>query len=155
MDIKAEYFSGNSIAMDTFYMLCGEKLGEGASRSVYRYRANAQYVIKFEHAEHDFSNMAEFDLWRELKRPLPGYRQIRKWFAPVIDISPSGNILFQLYIPDIPKEKLPKRVPACFADLKRENWGILRGQPVCRDYGNHHAYMHGLASGKMKKAEWH
>lgn len=149
MDIKRDYFAENMIALDFFNSLVGQHLGTGTMRSVYRWLANDKMVVKFEHESKKFANVSEHDLWNEVR----GLPQLAKWFAPVYDISPCGNVLWQKFIPDIPIDKLPKRIPECFCDLKAENWGIWRGQPVCRDYGNHAAFVHGLST-RMAPAKW-
>ncbi len=150
VDIKAEYFSNSVTSMDFFAAAVGELIGTGTMRTVYRWEFNRDFVIKFEHGSKCFANVTERDIWVNAKHEC---KPLMKWLAPVYDISPCGIILWQKFIPDIPVDKLPKRVPECFADLKRENWGIWRGQPVCRDYGNHAAWRTGLSM-KMRKADW-
>ncbi len=151
MDIKREYFSDNSIAMDLFLTLAGEKLGTGSMRTVYQSKLNTDHVLKFEHSAGTFANVTEWDVWCAVRHI--GDRKLESWFAPCIGISGCGHILWQKFIPNIPPEKLPTRVPECFADLKCENWGLWKGRPVCRDYGNNAVHRHGLSS-RLVKANW-
>jgi hypothetical protein len=137
------------VAMDFFNSMVGAHLGTGMMRTVYRWLPNLDYVVKFEHMAKTFSNVTERDIWDEVKDNKP----LARWFAPVLDISPCGNVLWQLYAEECPIEKLPKLVPECFADLKQDNWGLWKGRPICRDYGNHAGFKNGLSL-KMKTAKW-
>jgi hypothetical protein len=106
-------------------------------------------VIKFEVGSGDFNNVAEWDIWSNLK----DHPKLGKWLAPCIAISPCGSILLQRYAGPLPDNKLPKKVPAFFTDIKSDNWGLINGRPVCRDYGHHRLYTVG-PSARLIKANW-
>ena len=58
-----------------------------------------------------------------------------KWFAPCVDISPSGHFLIQKKCkPLIDIKCLPKNIPGFFTDVHWNNFGMLNGKFVCFDY---------------------
>jgi hypothetical protein len=148
-DIKA-WFKDNIVVSDMLSVSTGEFLGEGEYRVVHRCLFDDDLVIKFELAGKRFCNVNEWDIYDELEKTPLG-----RWLAPCVAISTGGKILIQSYCADIPKEQLPKRVPACFVDLKPANWGLFKGRPVCRDYANNNiTWMGGAAGTKLTKAKW-
>jgi hypothetical protein len=144
-------FMDNPIANDFFYLMVGKKLGEGIHRTVYLDRLDESAVIKFETRWNEaFANVSEWQIWNEVRNN----HELKKWFAPCISISPSGNVLVQRYAADLHKSELPKKVPEIFYDMKPENWGMYKGHPVARDYANHGIYHRGLRKTKMTKVCW-
>ena len=132
--------------MTDWWNLCaGDVLGEGASRKVMVYAINPDYVLKIEEARYSFKNVSEWNFWNDNKKT-----DLKKWLAPIKHISPCGSILIQKRVSPCREKDLPKKIPACFTDLKTENWGWLGGSVVCCDYANHIAKY----SQKMKKANW-
>ncbi len=146
----SEIFQPNAVALDLFQLLtdCGDLLGSGVARHVYPYGLDARMVIKFEQ-EHNFQNTTEWQVWNHVK-----HTDFARWFAPVEFISPCGRILIQRRTQAFETDKkLPERIPAFFTDTKIENWGLLKGKPVCHDYGYHLLLEQGMTK-RMKKAEW-
>lgn len=128
-------------------LIIGTKLlGEGQYRKVYEHAYNPHWVVKVESLSKNFANPLEWEAWTQLQ-----FTRISGWLAPCLHISPAGGVLIQAKTSPIwDLDELPKRVPALFTDLKRENWGKLKGRIVCHDYGN-------LLLGKgfeMVKAKW-
>ena len=72
--------------------LCGEVLGEGASRHTYVYNLDPKYVIKVE-TGNGGNNMVEYLLWEEVKGLTGNLEWVKNWFAPVKWISPNGKLL--------------------------------------------------------------
>lgn len=128
--------------------LCGDRLGAGMSREVFRYALDDRYVLKFEPIEHRFQNVEEFTVWQTVE-----HTRFAKWFAPCKAISGCGRIMLQEYAEPIAAIALPAEVPSFFTDLKPGNWGVIKGQPVATDYGRTLLMSRGL-SNKMKKADW-
>jgi len=141
-----------------FELFTGERLGSGASRAVYMLelpshfrKRGDKYVVKMSTlGSHGIDqNIDEYNTWYEVK-----YTEYAKWFAPVVAGTEDGRIIIQKFIPDIKPEQLPDKVPAFFTDIKRDNWGIDKGQPICRDYGMNLLRTVGLTK-RMKKADWY
>lgn len=128
--------------------VCGERLGAGMSREVFRFALDERYVIKFEAIEHRFQNAAEADVWDAVK-----HTELRKWFAPIHAISGCGRIMLQSYATPLAGTELPAEVPRFFTDLKPSNWGRIGKQPVCVDYGRTLLVTHGLSK-RMRRADW-
>jgi hypothetical protein len=134
---------------DLFNMLVGKDIGAGQYRRVYEHAFDKSMVIKQDSGA-NFSNIHEWMLWNELKDGPLG-----KWLAPVHFCSPRGLWIVQAKTRPIPIGKYPKRVPALFADIKPDNWGIYRGRPVCHDYGNHAVFTVAKPHlGKLKQVVW-
>lgn len=147
MGESLEYF-GNTIAKDLYALCMGKKLGRGASREVFEWRPNMDYVVKVELANHSFSNAMEWDVWHRVKET-----KVAKWFAPCIAISPCGTILLQKRTDLRAEELYPKRIPKFFTDTKYGNFGFIDDQLVCHDYGINLLIEHGMKE-RMKKADW-
>lgn len=134
---------------DLFYMLTGDKLGEGQYRTVYDYQLEKGRVIKHDTRE-NWSNVSEHMLYG-----VSMGTELEKWLAPVYWLSPGGIWLIMAKTTPIPAGKLPKKVPKIFTDLKPENWGMYKGRPVCHDYGNNAALTIALnMGGSPKLANW-
>lgn len=145
-----EIFQPNAIAFDLFQLLTDRAnlLGNGVARHVYPYGLDSRLVIKFEREE-SHQNVAEWQVWNHVK-----HTDLAKWFAPVEFISPCGRILIQRRTqPFETDRKLPDRIPSFFTDTKIDNWGLLKGKPVCHDYGYHLMLEKGMSS-RMRKVYW-
>lgn len=135
---------------DAVNWLCAQELiGMGQYRNVYACGLNPRCVVKWEHSENQFCNPSEFMIWEELKDT-----PLRKWLAPVRAISPCGIWLLQDRCQIMEKADRPKRVPEFLSDLKAENWGMLRGHPVCFDYGNHKLFVMAAKRTKLIVPKW-
>lgn len=128
--------------------LCGDRLGSGMSREVYRFAVAPQYVLKIETIEHRFQNVEEFRTWQAVEHTAHA-----KWFAPCHAISGCGRFLLQHYAEPLAACALPAEVPAFFTDLKPSNWGRIGKQPVALDYGRTLLMGRGLTS-RMQRADW-
>lgn len=138
----------NTIAKDFIAVFLGKKLGSGIARSVYTHRLDPKIVIKIEDQSDSFQNVIEARMWEEVQY----YKPMAKWLAPVVSISPCGKILIQYRAQPLAVKDLPEMVPAFLQDIKRDNWGVFNGKPVCFDYGSIN-----LTFGKklkMKKVLW-
>src|SRR5882762_7886250 len=115
-------------AIELLDLICGPLLGEGTYRKVFESKyARSKEVIKLDNMG-NFSNVLEWDTWNELKDT-----SIGKWLAPCYAISDHGVWLVQARTIPMREGEFPKRVPAIFADIKRANWGLYEGRPVCHD----------------------
>ncbi|MES2415106.1 MAG: hypothetical protein V4614_14970 [Pseudomonadota bacterium] len=134
---------------DLFSLIAGTQLGWGQYRRVYEHQFDKKLVIKQDSGQ-NFSNINEWMVWLEFKDSPLG-----QWLAPVHFISPRGLWIVMGRTRPIPIGKFPKRIPALFADIKPENWGMYRGRPVCHDYGNHSVFSVARPLlKKMKPALW-
>lgn len=143
-----------SVKDDALTLLCHELLGTGLSRQVYSCRLDPKrWVIKIDvNATGYFQNVCEYKVWESVEHIayLSGY------FAPVLNISDCGRFLVQARTQPVGIDELRKRlpkVPACFTDLKAENWGRLGKRIVCHDFGFMLTTENGL-SRRMRKADW-
>lgn len=131
-------------------MICGRKLGEGQYRQVFEFKPDKSLVVKVEPNQRNISNRMEWELWQELKDT-----ELGAWLAPCYDISPQNFWLVQRRTEPLQEAQLPKQVPTLFADLKRENWGMLNGRVVCHDYGNNNIFSIVRKYGnRLKDVEW-
>lgn len=128
--------------------LCGDRLGEGMTREVFRYRPCEDLVLKVEVFPDHFQNIAEWHTWKAVEET-----KLAKWFAPCHAISECGRFLLMRYAEPLAAIKLPAEVPAFFADLKPANWGSYKGHPVALDYGKHMMLEKGMTT-RMRKANW-
>jgi hypothetical protein len=122
----------DQVYVDAFNLLCGEKLGDGYSREVFRCKLRPDLVVKVEAAEYrTFANVHEMQFWDDNQF----CKKISAWLAPCEYLSPDGRLLLQKRCDPIPSTmKMPFKVPAFMADLKRDNFGLLDGKIVCIDY---------------------
>lgn len=147
MSEVTDIFQPNMIALDLARMLTGERLGQGISRTVYEWLLIKDAVVKFER-EGWHQNVIEWETWERIE-----HTELARWFAPCLDISPCGRVLIQGRTKPVPAAKYPEKVPSFFTDLKRENWGIYKGRPVCHDYGIHLMLENGMTK-RERKARW-
>lgn len=122
-------FPGVSIELSDF--IFGEIIGAGMSRTVYEYKPNKQFVIKVESDGKNFQNVAEWHVWRSVQET-----PLKKWFAPIEDISLKGTFLIQRRASFLERKKYPLKIPSFFNDTKYENFGVIDGKLVCIDYAN-------------------
>jgi hypothetical protein len=121
---------------ESLSILCGEKLGEGSGRIVYRNEFDNKLVVKVAiNSAGVRANIEEFNTWECVQF----VDKINVYFAKVYSMTELGSILIQEYISDIPKGNY--KIPSFFTDLKPENYGVIYvkelPQIVCRDYGLH------------------
>lgn len=116
------------IYKEVYRTFVGDKIGKGCYREVYESILDPTCVVKIEKDSGDFSNIREWENWRELQdNPLAS-----KWLAPCIHISPCGSVLIQKRVTKV--EELPDKLPKFLADIKPSNFGMLDGNLVCCDY---------------------
>lgn len=141
MSLKATY-------RDAFNMLCGERIGEGAFRTVYECRIRDDLVVKVEASEsRHFSNVMESKFHADHQFN----DRVARWLAPIEYLSLDGRILLQKRVRPVGHgDVLPTHLPAFLTDIKRENFGWLNGELVCIDY----AMTIPNPSVRMRKAEW-
>lgn len=137
-----------AISRDLGMMIVGNRIGEGASRTVYHHNYDPDLVVKIEGSYGSFRNVYEDQVWERVRQT-----KLAVWFAPVIRISGSGVVLFMRKTTPCRPAELPKKVPAFFTDLKSDNWGWLDGRVVCHDYGHHLMIEKGMTT-RMRNANW-
>lgn len=141
-----DLFKQDSFLLGDFTdFFCGDRIGEGCSRSVYEYRIDTRYVVKIDRTNL-FNNVAEWDIWQSLKDSDHG-----KYLAPCLSLSSCGRVMLQRRTHSIKFSQLPDKIPAFFADTKLQNWGRIGKNIVCHDYANHAFYAGG---NRMVKATW-
>ncbi len=132
---------------DAFNLLCGDKIGEGTTRTVFECKLRPELVVKVEDGDmRDFANVVEAKFWSEYE----GSPAIAKWLAPVEFLSPDGRILLQRRADPVREKELPKKIPAFLADTKVGNFGRISGRIVCVDY----AITIINPSVRLRKAKW-
>ncbi|MBA8881701.1 hypothetical protein [Phyllobacterium myrsinacearum] len=114
------------------HFMLGGNLGQGKYRNVYAVPGREDLVYKIEtpHAERDFCNVTEWNVWHQLKDTPAG-----QWLAPCHFISRSGSILVMERTKEISAKRVPKQVPDFCTDVHQGNWGLLKNRPVMHDYG--------------------
>lgn len=125
--------SKKAIFKDAFNLLCGDKIGDGSFRTVYECRIRPDLVVKVENISswRDPHNMLEAQFHSDFK----DHKVIGKWLAPIHFVSPDTRIILMERAMPIFDSELPKKVPACFHDVKPANFGRLsNGRIVCFDY---------------------
>jgi hypothetical protein len=120
------------IAVDAFNMLCGDKIGSGAFRDVFKCKLLPDMVVKVETntGYRDFANAKEMKFWCDHQH----HSAIADWLAPCTYLSPDGRVMLQKKVTPISDAEMPARLPAFLADIKAENFGRLEGRIVCVDY---------------------
>lgn len=136
------------VEKDFFSLMCGERLGYGQYRQVYVLATDPKWVIKFETGAQSFSNIVEWNLWKDAQNM---HEDVRKWLAPCRMISPCGSVLIQARTQ--PAKSFPSEVPAWMTDLKKSNFGMIGRRFVAHDYGNNLVVNSGLTR-RMRKADW-
>jgi hypothetical protein len=122
--------------LESLNMLCGDLLGKGSTRTVFKNAFDAKLVVKVANCTAGIrANIEEFATWESVQF----VKTINSWFAQCLSVSAYGSVLIQEYVPDVPIGKY--KLPSFFTDLKPENYGLIVGlkksQIVCRDYGLH------------------
>jgi hypothetical protein len=116
------------VTQDALRFICGDKISEGQYRAVFDCDLFKGYVVKVSYTP--FANITEFEVWQAVKGTPHA-----KWFAPCLNISPCGHFLIQKKVRAISdKDKLPKKLPNVFTDIKKTNFGFIGKQLVCHDY---------------------
>jgi hypothetical protein len=131
--------------------LIGEEIGRGRTRRVFTVKDDLQFVIKQDISE-EGANAAEYANYK-----MACFLGFREWLAPVVFLSQNGKYLVQFKCEKIRKEdieKMPKKVPSFFKDLKRHNWGFFGGQFVCFDYAQARFDRFRDTNVKLKKVVW-
>ncbi len=123
---------GNGMLHELGFFILGPRIGIGTSRDVFEFNLDKSMVVKVENKAGSFSNVTEWQVWREIKGT-----KAAKWLAPCAFISQCGSFLIQQKAEDIHDDRrIPKKIPRFLTDVKKENFGIIDGRVVCRDYGN-------------------
>lgn len=139
------------IFRDAFNMLCGDKIGSGVYRDVFRCKLRPDLVVKVERETEyrDFANVREMRFWCDNQ----DCTAIAKWLAPCEFLSPDGRVLLQKKATIVTEDdlaNLPKQLPAFLTDTKFGNFGWLNGKLVCVDY----ASVISNVSTRLRKADW-
>jgi len=119
----------------------GDLIGQGASRWVFDY--NKDTVLKIEKGDWH-ANVVEWDTWIAVKGT-----KWEKWFAPVVDISENGRLMWQKKCNKVYEQ--PKKLPNFLHDVKLSNLGELNGRIVAIDYSINKLIENGLKVGKLIK----
>lgn len=126
----------------------GEWLGEGMSRQTYRCRMDDQYVIKVSKEGWHFQNASEWEVWR-----FAGGTHIEEWLAPCLTISTCGIYLVQRYVEPLRDAELPTKLPRFLCDFQKDNFGMLEGRVVARDYGTMVSAIRNTST-ILRKVDW-
>lgn len=139
--------NSEQVAMDFIMCLCGDRISSGCFRDVYEHATDPSKVIKIEYGherktehgtgiDNTFCNVQEFLMWREIEGLKGKLEWVKKWFAPIHWISPSGHVLCMQKTTPQPKRKRPDEIPAFLWDVKQENFGWIGNNLVCHDYAH-------------------
>ena len=130
-------------------LIFGEEIGRGAFRVVFDYPLDDKLVIKMAFDTNGVkSNFLEARIWEEIQ-----YRDIAKFFAPVVGVSSNGRFLIMKKARMSKNVKdFPAKVPHFFTDLKYQNYGFIGKELVCVDYGSM-VVTNGMTN-RMIKADW-
>lgn len=140
---------------EAFNLLCGDKIGEGMSRTVFECKLLPDCVVKVETDPQRFQNVIEWETWN-----LVSWTKASRWFAECKWISPNGKILVMERTRPAGPADLPDKVPVWFTDLKPGNWGMSKTNKegkeylVCHDYGTSLMLQEGTITKRLKKADW-
>jgi hypothetical protein len=117
---------------DAFNLLCGDKIGEGCYRSVFECKLRPEWVVKVENGEaRRFCNVLEDEFWATHHTT----EAVKRWLAPCIHLSPDARLLIQLRTDPVPSHfRFPKQLPHFLNDVKKSNFGLLKGKLVTHDY---------------------
>lgn len=127
----------------------GKVLGAGIHRKVGVYELDKTLVLKVA-TDAPNINLLENEVWQMVE-----HTDLAKWFAPCVEVSPSGIFLLQKRIEMRPKSEYPNMIPSFFTDTKYSNYGWIDGKFVCCDYANVlSTSMSHKWSARLKKAEW-
>ena len=136
------------IHREAFWLMCGEKIGNGIARTVYESRLLPGFVIKVEEDSRSFQNVLEWETWQRVR----GTKH-EKWFAPCESISAAGTVLVMRKTELARASEYPEKMPVFLTDFKRKNYGMYDGRLVCHDYGLTLLVEHGMTS-RLRKANW-
>ena len=123
--------------------MLGELLGVGSSRTVFAHPTSDKLVIKVEDSASTFQNVLEWEHWLDIK-----LTKNVKWVAPCVSISYSGTFLIQERTTDLKESQMPKLLPMWITDRHINNFGMLNGKVVCRDY----SHINATLSSRMTKS---
>lgn len=142
--------SGPGVLRDTLLLFAGRQIGAGVYRRVFEVQTDPSLVLKVEEGGGDFSNQMEEAVWRAVRDT-----KFRRWFAPVVAISPWGVALLMRRTEPLTDRDCRRitHLPAFFTDIKRANFGMLNGRVVCHDYGLHLLLENGMTS-RMRRVKW-
>jgi hypothetical protein len=137
-----------AVINDILNTFLGTYIGKGYSRYVFDYKLNKREVLKIDFYNRG-SNFMEWEVWNTVKDT-----KFAKWFAPCSYCSSDGKLLIQTKVKEFKTfDKLPKQIPAFFHDNRIDNWGMLKGKPVCFDYALTRLLKTGLTS-EMQEVSW-
>lgn len=119
----------------------GDLIGEGASRWVFDYTDDL--VLKVEKGDWG-ANVIEYDTWIAVQGT-----KWEKYFAPVVDISDNGRLLWQTKCQKVYTQ--PKKLPDFLDDVKLSNLGWYNGRIVVLDYSINTIIKLGLKHAKLIK----
>lgn len=117
-------------------------------RQVYDCELFDDCVVKVEDGSRSFQNIVEWETWERVRGT-----EFEKWFAPCVNISPSGSVLIMKKTIPILQKDYPKKMPVFLTDFKYSNYGEFDGRFVCHDYGTNLLFENGMSK-RMKKADW-
>jgi hypothetical protein len=147
------------VLLDFLNLFCGPMLGQGMSRTVFLNRFDTTKVIKVERDDGRFQNIIEYKIWKDCEGTV-----LEKYLAPIHDMSENGKILIMERCMPLPTKEEAKQggsdiyknlmLPDVLTDFKPSNYGILKGQVVCCDYGTSLMINHGACKMKMRRARF-
>lgn len=124
------------ITSDIFTTLCGNFIGEGATRCVFEHNLDNRFVVKVAICPAGVrANIIEHEVWKEVEGLTRNLEWVKDWFAPVIYISENGNVLIMRKTEIKPNKKKPNQVPKFLLDCYERNFGWIGNKYVCHDYG--------------------
>lgn len=144
---KDQILKDKIVSMDFFNMFCGDMLGYGCSRWVFKYQLEDNLVIKIDMSDHN-ANVIEYDVWQSVRDT-----EFAKWFAPCIRLSQCGRVLIQNRGYKKDHKYYPEKIPAFFTDIKIDNFRFVGKQLVCIDYALNNLHTQGMTK-RMKKVNW-
>lgn len=134
-----------TISNDLLGLILGKRLGGGCAREVFECKLDKSLVIKVEVEAGSFQNIKEWDFWEHNQWD----KDVKKWLAPCVAISDCGSVLLQKKVIKARDKEFPKKLPTFLSDIKKDNFGLLKGKFVCCDYG----FINSKPSKVMRKAE--
>ncbi len=145
-DRDVQAFFTNTINRDLLNLLTGKVINHGVARTVYECKLVPDTIVKIETRSKSFQNVLEWTFWNTWEDD----KDIRRWLAPCVEISPCGTILIQKRTTPAPLRCYPAKMPGFLTDMKRSNYGLYKGRLVCHDYG----LVVSSARLTMRKAHW-
>lgn len=120
-----------SVMQEYCRFMSGKHLGCGISRDVFEHPTDISKVIKVENSVSYFQNVKEWEVWDLFQF----CEKTSIWLAPCHAISENGTFLIMDKVEDARPSEIPATLPSFLRDHKLENFGMLNGKFVCRDYG--------------------